>query len=494
MDYSLYYAESYDKDGEDFEGDDPRLAEGQIVPKIKKAKKERHADWGKHGTVWYGPKGCLYLWQLCGDKIIRGWKRNAVDAENFTREAAYDNERTSPRVEIPRIIIETMRVETQGLTARDMALYWRLYAEARRQGITNPDYSVSMSALMAYLGVKSVDRVRQSLNRIGDAFASYRFAYSGCHGTKTLPLVDVDFHADEGQKLKSTHVITFRLPPELIGAIGWSRDYAWVDINALTRFESRFTIPLYFHFCLRAGMLARRRKPIEVGEVELRKMVGLPEKMKPSAFKEAVNLILGDLSGIFGVRKRFEYTIESWKEESDGKLGFYFEIGNAAKNLKRVKAAPISDATHEKIALERLSFPIEPHQLPSLWRFRQAATLVNRPVATVYSQWLIEVFGATRKHVTHVIGHTAADFLTLINEAGVEAMFENWCDKRDFGVPISLKSADSYDPVKDNATSSKSQNFEHAARYEADAYDEDDEQENLSCGDDFGDEALDVLY
>jgi hypothetical protein len=57
----------------------------------------------------------------------------------------------------------------------------------------------------------------------------------------------------------------------------------------------------------------------------------------------------------------------------------------------------------------------------------------------------------------------------------------------------SKQAASNYDPVEANAPSERPQKFEHAATYEASAYDEDD-TENLRCGDDFGDEGLDVLY
>lgn len=448
MDYSDYSPNPYDPsipyDEDDHFFAPQPLAEGQYVPPVVKAK---HPRWGTHGPEFYGPNGGLYVWQRRGDKIVRGWKRKGIRAEEWTKETVYSNEKTSPLVEVPRVIIESMSVDNT-VRARDLAVFFRLFGEARIDGIGSPGFGIPVRALMDYLGIQSTERVRDSLKRIDEATATYRFGHPGGRGKHTLRLAEISFPVGDDERLRAHHIINFRFPAVFVAAVQHSRDFGLVDVNALSRFTCKFTIPLYLRLCLKAGHHARKRRPIQATESELKAMLGFDPATRPCVFRKAMEAVRADLRSLSGPRKRFRIGFESWME-SDGHLSHLFVVGNPERKLVEVKPAEITDKTLEKIALEDEHMPVEPHQNPRLMLFRRAATIVKRPISVVYRVWRVDVWGAAGGRHDHVIGLPSADFLDLIDEQGVNSVFELWVGKRDFGVPLSLKQADTYDPAQE---------------------------------------------
>jgi hypothetical protein len=106
-----------------------------------------------------------YLRKAVAKDAQRGSQRRGVQAKDLAVEAVYTNETSSPRIEVPRVLVETLQMDVTKLTAADIALWWRLFAEARLEGLATGTHYIQLSALARYLGIRSLDRVKASLLR-----------------------------------------------------------------------------------------------------------------------------------------------------------------------------------------------------------------------------------------------------------------------------------------------------------------------------------------
>lgn len=396
-------------------------------------KGRRHKMHGKRGSVFVheredgSEKG--YVWQASGDDIVRGHQRTGVKALNLSAEAVYTNERTSPRVEIPRIVIDTMSIESSHLRAGDIAAFWRLFAEARKHGINADVHSIRLGDVVRYLGLNALYRAKQALERLSTATMTLRLNQRGARGTVRLQMIQLLHDTDDFAALRGHDELFFRLPAALKMAALESRDYAWVDLNAMARFKSKFTVPLYLKLCLEAGKHRLYRSVPEMTKAEFRACVGMPEKTQASVLDATLHLVCADLSAINGVRRRFPIAISF----EDGKLQIV--VGSAAKKLREVKPAWIAPEMAKKQTEEVYAMPAEKRKLyPSLTRFRQAETEVGAPAYRIFGLWSADLHAATSYPDEHIVGMTGRDFMNLIEKVGADEVLEVWADKRDFEV------------------------------------------------------------
>jgi hypothetical protein len=269
--------------------------------------------------------------------------------------------------------------------------------------------------------------------------------------------------------------VYFKLPTALRSAVLFSRDYAWIDINAIPRFTSKFTASVYMKACYEAGKHRTRRKNVVESLDAFRARMNLPEGTKANVLADVIGRVKDDLLAIDGPRRRFDlkFVVES------GENGVVrIEVGSAAKKLKELKPQGLSGPA--RLQLERnnsgpLSIPAA--RYPSIVRIRQAATLLETAALHVSDAWILEVFGAMKSDGQTVVGLRGPDFLGLIDKYGADEVFEFWLDKQsvirssrkieDIGVPVYR--------VKAEAIETKV--------VEAEVVIEDD----ISMGDDYGD-------
>lgn len=365
-----------------------------------------------------------FIQQLRGDDIIRGRQRKGIKAADFTAEAVWTNEQTSPRVEIPRVVIETMEFDNSKLATQDVALFWFLFAYARHSGIADETHTVSLAAIKGYLNVKARARILASFQKLYSATMSLHVNMPDAHGRIDMPMVD-NFYilGDE---------ITFTLPTVLRHAALHARDYAWVDINAIARFESKFTAALYLKLCLEAGKHWSKRSTIEDSRAEFRDRVGLPEGTKANVLEDVLNRVRADLLAISGPRRRFKIGFDLPTSEGlEGRI--YVQAGNSARSLKEVKPQGMTrDALVDYSYANKRALAVPAHRWPNLVRFRQAATLLHSSVLMVADMWRLDVYGAQSYPDKAIAGLTGAEFLALVDAHGPDDVLEFWVDKRDF--------------------------------------------------------------
>ncbi|MBY5666849.1 hypothetical protein [Rhizobium leguminosarum] len=393
---------------------------------------------GKRGSllVVHGANGNVkaHVRKRVGKDIIRGSQRFGLKCRNLSQEAVYSNEMTSPRLEIPRVVVDTMRIVSNNLRAHDVAAFWRLFAEARKSGINRDVHSIRLGDIVAYLGLNSIHRVKLALVRLSEASMTLRLNQEGARGLCSMRMIEL-LHDEDLAELRGHDQVFFRLPTALKLAVLHSADYAWVELNAMARFTSKFTFPLYMKLCLEAGKHEMHRKVPAMSRSEFRKFVGMPEKTQASVLDKTMQHVLDELLAIKGVQQRFPISVSFVTENEIEKL--VITVGSSAKRVREAKPAWIAPEMAEKMI--KTVYDMKPRDrqfYPSLTRFRQAATLIETDAYKVFSVWQTDLH-AVRSYGEPIVGIPAVEFIDLVEHYGIEDVFDIWVNKRDvfdFGV------------------------------------------------------------
>lgn len=394
-------------------------------PEKKKKGNKQHAGYGKRGTLLadvYHKGGCIdsYFWQLRSDEIIRGKDRAGHKAADFALEAAYSNDRSNPQFELSRILIETLAYDSTAIRSKDVALFWLMFALARPRFGTDAQFTVTLDQLKAYLNVHDRSRIVSAITRLSETACTF---YASTETTKKRV---------ESKLLKDVLVdkktVVYTLDPLMIATVLHARDYAWCDINALSRFDSKFTAPVFMSLCLYAGMHHSHRPYIDGSLAAFGKMMRLPEGTRDSVRDEAIERVRDDLLAIDGPRRRFKIEFDMDRGEN----GFvYVRVGDALKKLIETKTKKLSQHQLDRIkTLYSGVLDIERKRWPSMKIRRAAATLIGMSVYDVSDTWRTDVYGAMST-ATPCVGLSGEAFLKEI-EADVGKAFERWISKRKF--------------------------------------------------------------
>lgn len=350
----------------------------------------------------------------------KGMQRLGVQAKDLAAEAVYTNETTSPRVEVPRILVETLQLDTSKLRATDVAIWWRLFAEARQAGMATDTHFVQLSALAKYLGIRSLDRVKASLVRLSGASLSYH----GRHGRQAEPMLECSDALDL-EPMTGSDWLHYSLPESLRQLVLGSTGYCRVDINALARFKSKFSAALYIRLCYEAGKAKAFHDEVHLSREDFKRIVGL-EAVQAEVVTEAIERVCEDLTAIDGPRRRFH--IDLFVAQT-GKLVVSF--GGAQTRLLETKPAYMTDDGIAALA-DRSMYQLLSHQYPSVVRLRQAETMLGISAVRISELWRIDVQRASSKHPEACIGYPAGKFLARIRRRGADAVFAEWIETRDF--------------------------------------------------------------
>ncbi|MCR6502522.1 hypothetical protein MUO32_26190 [Shinella sp. CPCC 101442] len=387
--------------------------------------KPRHPLYGKRGT-WlsaYNEHGlpCDYIWQNSGSNIIRGYQRAGIKAADLDLETSISNEKTSPRVEIPRVVVETLRIDVKALNAQDIAVFWRLFAQARHHGIEEGTATITLAALQDFLGVARASRIIQSIEKLASLSMSLHVNQPGAHGRVAMPMI-ASFDIADG-------VVTFALPYVLRMAVINSRDYGWIDINAIAHFRSKFTTGLFIKASYEAGKHWSHRKLLGGDRATFAAALGL-DNTKSNVIEDVIGRVRDDLLAISGPRRRFKISFIVGCGSDDAVL---IELGNAAKRLKELKPKGLTKEALDQVKADNtgiMSVPAE--RYPTITRLRQAATWLGSSVLMVAEQWRMDVRGATSYADDTFVGLSGREFIALIDTHGADDVLEYWLDKRDF--------------------------------------------------------------
>lgn len=366
-----------------------------------------------------------YIWQRSGKRIVRGIGRFGLRARDFEAEVVFRNEQTSPRVEVPRVIIKSMELVDAGhISANDLAIWFRLFAQARLKGMQRETSTIRLADLCKYLGIRSIARVKASLVRLSGASITLHVNLEGSRRRFAMPMIE---RLDDGLAYAcGTDEIVFALPETLRAVVLESRDYAWIELNALSRFSSRFTAGIYLRLCYEAGKHWRYRETLDVSKAEFRDLMGLSEDTQTSVLEAAIFRVLDDLVNIDGVRCRFPINVNVDEDR------IYIEVGSAARKLREVKPQTISNEAAERICRAvRSNNRADLLLYPTLTRMRQAATLLETKTWHIFDAWRTDILGAKLYPNDQFVGLTGRAFLELIRSTDSDDVFESWLDKRD---------------------------------------------------------------
>lgn len=393
--------------------------------------KKKHKLHGTHGKMFVheteAGKTEYYPWNLKSADVIRGYQRKGIRARDLAYEAVYSNERTSPRIEVPRSIILGMRLENSNLTAADVAIFWRCFAQARLNGIDRESHSIRVSELMAFLGWLSLERVKKCLARLRVSTVSNHFNHEGCHGRQSMPMLILLDDAYEVANMQSSDRLYFALPKAVCDAVLVAKDYALVDLNAISRFKSRCTATMFMRLSLMAGYHEGLRHDQKLTFADLRTMFGLPKTARKGALLEMMHTIQDDLEAISGPRRRFNefFTWPTGNEDF-----FIFNTTSSVRRVRDVKPEPMSEKMKEMVC-DRTKFRIKHHEYPSLLVIRQAATLHCVSPLDLSEQWRLQVLKARSDSMHTIAGMTSDELFKLIADFGADSVFEAFADKAD---------------------------------------------------------------
>lgn len=355
---------------------------------------------------------------------VVGSEREGIAAGKWAEEAVYTNEKNSPRIEIPRVIVKTMRlVNFEHLTGTDLAVYWFLFANARQQGIHRERHAVTLGTIAKFLGVRHLSRIQASLDRLGGADVRYDCNQDGTR-KQTSKLIDIA-EPDRDVPVKARNLVHFELPVVLRRAVMKSKDYALVDINALPRLRSRYAVTLFIRLCYLAGMNDVARPSWNVDVAKLAAQLSFPTKgFRKLHLTKAVALAIDEINGLSKLHRRFQFDVIAPDEYS---AEYMITVGGSARRVAEVSPAEIPDDEYEAI-YKRYVLPLEDHQYPSVTLLRRAATLIEKPAKLISHEWRTDVWGATH-HDASVGGMDGSTFLKALHDKGVEDMFDWWIDR-----------------------------------------------------------------
>ena len=355
---------------------------------------------------------------------VVGSARKGIAAKSWSEDAVYTNEENSPRFEIPAVIVRTMRlVNAEHLASRDMAVYWFMFATARKQGIHRERHSVTYGAVAKYLGTRNLQRVRDALDRLNATDVRYDCNQDGTRN-QAAKLIDIA-EFDRNQPFNGRTEIYFSLPAVLRRAVQKSKDYAMVDVNALTRLKSRYAVTLYIRLCYLSGMYDVSRHIWDLGVEKMADIISFPRKgYRKAHLIAAVRQAIGEIEGLSKLHRRFDLDCSEPNEFTEQ---YQFTVGSSAKRVAEAAPAELSTDEYE-VVYARNVLPLEAHQYPSVLRLRQAATVVGRSTRIVSHEWRTDVWGATH-HGEDVAGMGAEDFLRELRYGNLEKVFDWWTDK-----------------------------------------------------------------
>ena len=361
---------------------------------------------------------------------LRGAQRKGIQASDLMAALTDPAEgmKQSPRVEKPRVMIETMRVVGDDvMTAHDVALYEFLLAHARANGIDKESHEVSPKDMMRFLEVRHVDRIVESLERITRTVVRYDFRDEEVRRRGAMPLILAELTED----LRSgTATLTYAIPAPIRRVVLAARDFAMLEINAFAQFSCRYTGRLYQRLALRAGMDEPLRRPWEITPRQLAEELGFPlEKDGSLHYATFIRRCLKPaLNDIDLHVERFSVRMDEVRGTGRGRPveKLVFVTSGTRKRFEETKAAYLSS---RGVAAIRADDPRhESFELPGTLAIGRAVTRTGLDEFTLNEGWR-DVLAKAKANPNGDIGGMQGGFLlSVLRKNGVGAAFGMWAD------------------------------------------------------------------
>lgn len=515
-----YYAAmltSYEAMGFDFESD-LDLDDEERLQQRRKEVRDRDENYGTFGPVLVDQYGNTHIHKPLAQDANRGRDRNGWKAADFMAEAVFSNTTTTTLFEVPAIIIKSIRISNPQIKAHDLAVYWFLFAHARLNGMEHESHSIKLSTIRHYLGVRAVARVVAMLERLAATEVSYHFRQPGHYGRKSMPLVTI---AVPDGKLLGDSEIEYSLPEAVRYAVLDARSHAWINLNALPRLTSRFSFPVFMRLALSAGMLAEARKPIALSEEHMAQIMDSPMSLGLKEINRRIDCVVADIEALGRAARRFDFSSErivyNAYEANEEKNPLYpngtrcvrFIAGTSARRLREVRPCAMSKDFWK---FYKVQIIVPKKWTPHLTCLRLAATLARVPLNELFQQWNLDILDA-QNYGKPAAGLEGEDFIRSLDVIGPDHMLEHWVEHRDFGDLVFGKIAKDRKAAADKAEQDmltekygprpqlKTWKPDYFKKKRAvlpqpvpvsDVDDYEDDVEDYSTGDYFGDDGLDL--
>lgn len=447
------------------------------------------------------------------DCAHRGRDRRGIRAGILAKEAQYDNDVSNPRVELPYALTKgkMFRIEdgvetADRLTAADQALWHYLFARAKDHINSLPlegsdagfkdkgayggrtlVHEVTVGDMLSFLGNNNPARLKESLERIHETQVRYDIRYRRTRLTR--PVRYLTIHAMPA-KLRSRDVVKYEIDPAVRVSMLMSRYYATVDLNALTKFRSRYSVRLHTKLSMLASrhiglLLAKKNKAGEVGlnkrlwivsSADLAKDIGYPmSTYRDKTFLAAMKKVVAEMEALPKVNQRFEFVCAF---PSDKVPMFVFSTDRARASVFDVhrdwlgRAAFFHASAHTRPG-KRSQIKMKDDQFVDLVRIAQAQAYSGIDGLKLSIEWRSDVETANAGLVDVIAGWPTGEFLAKIDRYGPEAVFETWLARK-----VAVWNAPTI-PFEEAVVSE-----EDAVYY---APHDDDGEEDPKMGDDWGD-------
>lgn len=379
-------------------------------------------------------------------KKLTGADRLGVQASDLIKAMtdAFEGIEQQPRVDKPRVLIETMRmISADDLTAKDAAFYEMLLAHARDSGIEKQEHELSGEQIAEFTQVKNFDRLNSSLKRLISARVEYDFHDDEIrrHGEVAL----IGSYELSTRLLSNSTTLTYSIPAAVRRVWGASRDFAMLDINAYPKFKSKYTSRLYPRLALRAGYDAEFRGPWSVDPEQLAKEIDFNSYVDDSgnkAFKEfkygifrrdVLLPVVEDINGhVRGFKVSFDEIRTTGRGRSVAQIVFNFRDVRE-QPLKAQKASRIS-----AVAMNLMRTPYDKHsidEIPGSLIVGQAVAATGLSDVELIQGWKATLDRAKADHTADLGGMEAGSLLWILKKKGVAAAFETWVGSVASNVP-----------------------------------------------------------
>jgi hypothetical protein len=354
---------------------------------------------------------------------LRGARITGVRSEDH-ESAIYDPREASRQaasIKKARELIEGMRfVKDDRLTAHDHAVYEAMLTTARAEGIRKETHRIAVADLMGNVGVRHIDRIVESLDRIADVRVSYDF--DDGVGKFSLAWFEI-----KGLRSGSA-VLSYSIPPAVREAIFESKSYAVLELSAFAGFKSRYTARLYPRLALRAGYHPKFRGPWIIDPKKLADELGY--RYKAWNYRHFTRDVLDPvLKDIADSVHRFAVQMgppNRGKGRGSPVTEIVFLMSDMSKDLREVRAAYLSAS--EEAAVTKADAVHAAGELPSAADVAKAATLTGRSAVEISEGWRLALDSAKASPNRRLPGVEMQGGLLLLflHDDGVDVAFRQW--------------------------------------------------------------------
>ena len=391
---------------------------------MKQLKKIRHPIPDHVAEIKYKSK--LYLGKKPKGEVVfkKGRGRDRIGIRCKSLSEAVDGSMNRLQVEKPRFMIDIVSCDNaQLLTAKDHALYELLLAHARKEGMTKVWHEISLGLIKSFVGVSSIDRLDEALQRILVVKVKYDTNDEPRHFRKLLNEVFLI-------KKETGKFIRFSIPEATRDDVLDSKDYTWVDLKVFRSFKNKYSARLYQKLSLIAGYNCKFRGPWIVSMQQLAEFVGYAKKDEAfhnGTFDRAIRKAIKELQDS---DLEFSFSFARPKRSKMGKGrpldGYTFVMSKKERSeLYAQKAAHLSGIELNRI-YDRKYCDLKKYEFPKRLWIAQAVSYLNDDACTISDKWREDITAA-HKNAYAIIGKMkGADLLDSIENNGLKLTFEKW--------------------------------------------------------------------